>query len=132
MFVRWQKLALVLFKELLGGLREVLEDHIEEEADKDREEDFGELCFDLVETQIDEVLQLAEAFIIIRGVDTCVEFAVDSCLLGVLTLAENGFVVLEESLQVSDRILAKLAGFAKAVSTLCLGSLNTKSISRTK
>ena len=83
---------------MLGRLKQVFEYHVEEEADEDWEEDLGELCLDLIETQVDEVLQLAKTLIVVRGVDACVEFAVDCCLLGVLTLAEDCLVVLEEGL----------------------------------
>lgn len=40
-----------------GGLvLEILQDHVQEKADKHREKDLVELCLDLIQTQINEVL----------------------------------------------------------------------------
>ena len=95
-------------EKLARFILETFQDHIQKQANKNREKYFAKLGLNLVKTQVDKVLKFCKTLIVVLWANASIEFAVDSGLLGVLTLAQQSLVVLKECLQVADRVLTKL------------------------
>ena len=90
---------------------ELLEDHVQVEADEDGEEDADQFGFALVEGLVDKYFEFLIALAVVVGVAPRVHVLVLGGLGGVLAFTKQFFVVLHEGLQVFDGKSLHIATF---------------------
>ena len=98
LFVMRMELTFVVIEESVGFREELFQYHVQVEANEDGEKYAHELRLELIETLIDENLQLREAFKIIIRIPARVHVLVFGCLCCILPLSKQCFVIFHESL----------------------------------
>lgn len=90
------KLAFVIIEETVCFNKEFLQNHVEVEAHKNGEQNSNELRLKLIQTLVNEFLELQEALDIVIRISTRVHILVLGGLRGILSLTEQGFVIFHE------------------------------------
>ena len=122
------ELALVVVEESAGLSEELLEDHVEVEADEDGEEDSNQLRFVLIKALIDENLQLREALDVIVWITARVHILILGGLCCILSFTKERLIVLHKGLQVLDGELLHVATLCQVVGAFVLPALHNHGI----
>ena len=92
------KLALVLVEEVSRLTEELLEDHVQVQADEDGKENAHQLRLKLVQTLVNEILELGEALKVVVWIASRVHILILGGLRGVLTLTKQSLIIFHEGL----------------------------------
>ena len=117
------KVIFVLIEESARFSVKLFEDHVQVEAQEDRKEHAHELRLELVQTLVNEVLQLLEALLVVACLLARVHVLVLGSLSRTLAFAEQGRVVLHKRLQIVDCECVHVSALAQVVGAFVLSTL---------